>query len=211
MSPTENRFVVLAAIVALLSAAAGVSLWQLRQQGPPPTLQSLRLLPEPRALADFSLIDQDGQPFTLQRLQGGWSLLFFGFTHCPDVCPSTLYDLHRVSEALATEEAPGHLQVIFVSVDPERDSPQLLAEYVHYFDPAFLGVTGSAEQLAALALQVGIAFHVEPHAAGAETYSVDHSAGVLLTGPDGRLFGLFPAPLQAQSMAADLRAVMNQG
>jgi protein SCO1/2 len=124
---SDFRFILLAGLVALLSAAAGVSLWRLQQAEPLAAFDSLLVLPEPRALADFSLVDQDGAPFSLDRLRGRWSLLFFGFTRCPDICPSTLYDLQQVSRSLddATESARTW-QVVFVSVDPERDSPARL-------------------------------------------------------------------------------------
>jgi protein SCO1/2 len=207
---TDSRFILLAALVALLSAAAGFSLWKLRQEGPAEMTAALRILPEPRVLADFDLVDQDGQPFSLQRLNGKWSLLFFGFTHCPDVCPSALYDLHQVNQAVAGSGGDKNAyQVIFVSVDPERDSPQRLKEYVTYFDPDFLAVTGSPEQLAALSKQIGVAYRIEPHEPGSENYTVDHSASVMLTDPRGRLHGVFPAPHDADQMTHDLTAVMN--
>jgi protein SCO1/2 len=207
---TDSRFILMAALVAMVSAAAGFSLWKLRQEGPAEMTAALRILPEPRVLADFDLVDQDGEPFSLQRLNGKWSLLFFGFTHCPDVCPSALYDLHQVNQAVAG--AGGNkaaYQVIFVSVDPERDSPQRLKDYVDYFDPDFLAVTGSPEQLAALSKQIGVAYRIEPHEPGNENYTVDHSASVMLTDPRGRLHGVFPAPHDADKMARDLKALVN--
>jgi protein SCO1/2 len=207
---TDIRFILLAALVALLSAAAGFSLWQLREDGPPSMTAALRILPEPRVLADFSLLDQDGEVFSLQQLQGKWSLLFFGFTHCPDVCPSALYDLQQVSRSVAPSEENGdRYQMIFVSVDPERDSPERLGEYVRYFDPDFLGLTGPPEQLAALAKQIGVAYRIEPHDAGSQSYTVDHSASILLTDPQGRLYGVFPAPHDAGDIAHDLLAVLD--
>jgi len=204
------RFILLAALVAIFSAAAGFGLWKLRQEGPPEMTAALRILPEPRVIADFQLVDQDGALFSLERLRGKWSLLFFGFTHCPDVCPSALYDLHQVNQAIAGASggSAGH-QVIFVSVDPERDSPARLKEYTAYFDPDFLAVTGSQEQLAALTRQIGVAWRIEPHEAGAENYSVDHSASVMLTDPQGRLHGVFPAPHDAEDIAHDLRALLD--
>jgi len=207
---TDIRFILLAALVALLSAAAGFSLWKLRQDGPPSMTAALRILPEPRVLADFSLLDQDGEAFSLQQLQGKWSLLFFGFTHCPDVCPSALYDLQqvRLTAARSAEHGEG-FQVIFVSVDPERDSPERLNEYVRFFDPEFLGLTGTPEQLAALAKQIGVAYRIEPHDPGSPTYMVDHSASILLTDPQGRLYGVFPAPHDAGAIAHDLLAVLD--
>jgi len=209
-SRTDLRFIVLAVLVALVSAAAGFSLWKMRQEGPATLTASLRILPEPRVLADFDLTDQDGAEFSLQRLRGKWSLLFFGFTHCPDVCPSALYDLHRVNQALAESGsvASAH-QVVFVSLDPERDSPERLREYAAYFDPDFIAVTGSPAQLAALAKQIGVAYRIEPHEPGNQDYTVDHSASVLLTDPEGRLHGVFPAPLDADGMAHDLLAILD--
>ena len=207
---TDFRFILLAVLVALVSAAAGYSLWNLKQAGPATMTAALRILPEPRVLADFELVDQDGEPFSLQRLSGKWSLLFFGFTHCPDVCPSALYDLHQVNQTVAGSGGDkAAYQIIFVSVDPERDSPQRLKEYTHYFDPDFLAVTGSPEQLAALSKQIGVAYRIEPHEPGSESYTVDHSASVMLTDPEGRLHGVFPAPHDADKMAHDLMAALN--
>ncbi len=210
LSPSDKRFRVLAVIIALLSTAAGISLWQLKQRGPEPALESLLVLPEPRTLAAFDLVDENGQAFTLERLRGHWSLLFFGFTHCPDICPSALYDLAQVYQSATTANPAGSpLQVVFVSVDPERDTPERLAEYVRYFDPDFHGATGSPAQLNALAMQIGVAFRVEPHEPGASGYSVDHSASILLTDPNGRLYGVFAAPHTTEAMARDLLAIMN--
>lgn len=207
---TDLRFILLAALVALLSAAAGFGLWKLRHDGPANMTESLRILPDPRVLADFSLVDQHGAPFSLEQLHGRWSLLFFGFTHCPDVCPSALYDLHRVNQAAADAGADkAAYQVIFVSVDPERDSPERLGAYVAYFDPDFRAVTGSVEQLAALTRQIGIAYRIEPHEPGSQVYTVDHSASIMLTDPEGRLHGVFPAPHDAGSIERDLMAILD--
>lgn len=216
---SDIRFILLAILVALLSAAAGASLWRLKQAEPLAAFVSLRVLPEPRVLADFSLVDHNGAPFSLDRLRGRWSLLFFGFTHCPDVCPSTLYDLQQAGRSLdgaagigagagnGTSDPARPWQVIFVSVDPERDSPARLKEYVSWFDPRFLGVTGAPEQLAPLALQIGVAFRVGEHVEGSQDYPVDHSASVFLTDPQGRLHGVFPQPHDAAAMVRDLTAV----
>jgi len=207
---SDRRFILLAVLVAALSAAAGFSLWQLRQHGPATMTAALRILPEPRALAGFDLVNHHGEPFSLEQLRGRWSLLFFGFTHCPDVCPSALYDLHQVNQTLSAGHSGGvPYQIIFVSVDPERDTPQRLEEYVTYFDPEFLAVTGSPQQLAALSRQIGVAYRIEPHEPGNTGYTVDHSASVLLTDPQGRLHGLFPAPHDADRIARDMLAILD--
>ena len=196
-------------LVAFLSMAAGVSFWRWTQTGATPEPSALIVLPAPRVIADFRLVDQDGRPFTLDELRGKWSLMFFGFTHCPDVCPSALYDLEQVHKSLGQEGS--HLaphQVIFVSVDPERDTPARMKEYVHYFDPDFLGVTGETVQMRPLTRQLGVAWRIEEHEPGSQQYTVDHSASVLLMDPDGRLYGVFPAPLDPAKMSADLLQVL---
>ena len=204
------RLIVLAMFVGLLSAVAGISLWKVMQGPPQPSNAALMVLPEPRVIADFALVDDAGAPFSLDNLRGHWSLIFFGYTHCPDVCPSTLYDLklvHEKLEQLNGDGAPGH-QVLFVSVDPERDTPEQLGPYVNYFHPDFIGVTGPQEQLAPLTMQLGIAYRIEDHEAGSPQYNVDHSVSVLLMDPKGRLHGVFPAPHDADKMAGELAAVI---
>ncbi len=201
----------MATFVALLSATAGFSLWQIMRYQQQPSTAALVVLPEPRVIADFALVDQDGNAFTLDDLRGKWSLLFFGFTHCPDVCPSTLYDLQLVHKGVRQDSGngpPSH-QVLFVSVDPERDTPEKLGEYVSYFDPDFIGVTGSQQQLAPLTRQLGIAYRIEEHEAGSAQYGVDHSASILVTDPEGRLHGVFPAPHDAGTIVEDLSTVLD--
>lgn len=206
---TNFRLIVLAMLVGLVSAVAGISLWNVMQGPPQPSNATMLTLPEPRVIADFALVDDDGEPFSLDNLRGQWSLIFFGFTHCPDVCPSTLNDLKLVHEKLVqmNGDASGH-QILFVSVDPERDTPDKLQQYVNYFHPDFIGVTGPQEQLAALTMQLGIAYRVQQHEAGSTQYNVDHSVSVLLTGPQAQLRGVFPAPHDAERMASELAAAI---
>lgn len=201
------RLIALAVLVGALSAVGGISLWKVMQGPAQSSNAALMVLPEPRVIADFALVDGNNQPFSLENLRGHWTLMFFGFSNCPDVCPSALYDLDLVTEKL--DEQPG-LQAVFVSVDPERDTPEKLAEYVSYFNPAFIGVTGTQEQLAPLAMQLGIAYKIEEHEPGAERYDVYHSVSFLLIDPDGRLHGVFPAPHDADKMAADLLAAIGR-
>jgi protein SCO1/2 len=198
--------------VAVMAAALGIALAYLVSAQRAPALSALLLLPEPRPIAAFELVDGAGRPFSPERLQGRWSLVFFGFTHCPDVCPSALYDLDLASRQLAEAgdgTGPGH-QVVFVSVDPERDTPERIAQYVAYFNPGFIGVTGAHDQLEALTAQLGIGYRVEEHAAGSERYDVLHSASVVLIDPRGRLRGAFPPPLDAPAIARDLALLLDR-
>jgi protein SCO1/2 len=204
------RLIVLTLLVGVVSAAAGISLWKVLQGPPQPSNATLLVLPEPRVIADFALVDDQGEPFTLDNLRGRWSLLFFGFTNCPDVCPGTLNDLKLVHEKLSQlngDAAPGH-QIVFVSVDPERDTPEKLHRYLNYFHPDFIGVTGPLQQLSPLTMQFGIAFHIQEHQAGSTSYNVDHSVSIMLTDPQGRLQGVFPTPHDAGRIASELASVI---
>ena len=197
----EKLFFLALILVAAISAVTGTLVWKAvdsRSSGEQP---ALLVLPEPREIPVFELIDQDGKAFGPDRLRGQWSLLFFGFTHCPDICPGTLFDLANLQAQLENEDAAMHHQVVFVSVDPERDSPGRLGDYVRHFSSDFTGVTGEHDQLLPLTRKLGIAYRIAEHAEGAAQYSVDHSASVLLMDPEGRLHGVFPAPHDVAEMA----------
>ena len=197
-------------LVAVLSAVSGAMVWKATQSAQPPEQPALLVLPEARRIPPFTLTDHDGAAFGLDRLRDKWSLLFFGFTHCPDICPGTLYELQQVDQRLADSGVPASdYQVIFVSVDPERDDPARLKEYVTYFDPEFMGVTGSHAEMGPLTRVLGIAYRIDEHEAGTPDYGVDHSASVLLVNPDGRLHGVFPAPLDAAEMVTTLGGLVN--
>jgi len=213
MSARQSKaaIVFLAISLALLGLAAGISLWRIHEARKWAPLESLVLLPEPRVIADFALIDQNGDAFSLKDLKGRWSVLFFGYTSCPDICPNTLFQLQQSRKLMLQQMAVDEIPRIFlVSVDHERDTPQKLAEYLHYFDPAFIGLTGEDEQMRALALQLGVVYFIEPHEKGVTQYQVDHSASLLLVDPQGRLRGVLPAPHEAGRVAQDVMSVIRQ-
>jgi len=189
----------LAALAALAGGVWTASHWYAPR---PPELQSGILLPSPRPIAPFALLDQDGQPFGPEQLKGRWTLLFAGFTHCPDVCPTTLGLMKALAQRL--QPAPA---MLFLSVDPERDTPQRLREYVGYFGPGIRGVTGPREQLEALCASLGIAFVKVPGATEAD-YTMDHSAALVLITPEGRVAGYFTPPHKADTLAADLARIL---
>jgi protein SCO1 len=164
-----------------------------------PELASGTWLAQPRAVGDFRLTDHLGRTFTSQNLQGRPSLVFFGFTRCPDVCPSTLLKLAQVMKAAAVPRS----QVLFVTVDPERDTPTALALYVHAFDPDFVGLTGDPSAIRRLAASFGVAANRVELPGG--DYTMDHSAAVFLLDTRGRIAAIFTPPFQTQQMAKDLR------
>ena len=153
------------------------------------------LWPNPQPIGAFTLQDHRGRAFTRERLDGTWTFMFFGYTHCPDICPTTLATLRRVEHDLVGH-ASAPRQHVLVSVDPDRDTLDHLAHYVSAFGPSFVGVTGSDGELSKLARQVGaVYFRGEPDDNG--SYLVDHTASVMLIDPRGRLVALFGMPHDA--------------
>jgi protein SCO1/2 len=192
--------------IAALAVAAG--LWLNLQFATPAVAPETEatLLRSPRPMGTVVLVDQDGREFPINKLEGRYSLLFFGFTHCPDVCPTTLAMMSRLTTAL--KDLPERLQpaMVFVSIDPERDSPEIVHAYVNHFDPDMLGLTGDLSQVEALAGQLGVAFQKVPDEQGG--YSMDHSAAILLLNPRVEFNAVFSAPHQVQSMAQDYRKIV---
>ena len=156
---------------------------------------AITLLPEPKALVDFTLRDDAERVFDLASLRGKWSFVFFGFTFCPDICPTTLADLARLRKRIiAAGVDEQQLQLVFVSVDPARDSAAIIQDYVRHFDASILGTTGSAAQLTNLSRQLGAPYKVEY--AEDEYYPVYHSSAVYLIDPMARHSGVLRAPFR---------------
>jgi protein SCO1/2 len=178
-----------------------------------PTLPALDIggfvLPEPRPLGGFELVDHEGKPFRASDFEGAWSFLYFGYTYCPDVCPLTLLELAGLKERLAESCENLTDRYYLVSVDPKRDTPARLRDYVTYFDPEFRGLTGALEEIDKLTTQVG-AIYSYPEGQEAENYLVGHSSTVTLIDPNGRYHGVFTTPHTAASMAADFPKILER-
>jgi protein SCO1/2 len=164
------------------------------------------VLKDPKPLTGFSLNDHNGKPFDLSQLQGHWSLLFFGFTNCPDICPTTLTTLNQLHSILKKSDSADGMQFIFVSVDPGRDNAKKLKTYVQFFNKEFVGVTGEKEELAKLARQVGAYYEVLDKS-GKKDYAVNHTASVFIFDKQGRFFGLMSPPLNAAAMASRIELI----
>jgi protein SCO1/2 len=161
----------------------------------------MTLFPAPKPLAAFAFTDHENRVFDLPRLKGKWSFLFFGYTHCPDICPTTLAALARVRESIAKSTAGAQdVQFVFISVDPNRDTAGRLGQYVTYFDATFLGVTGDDAQLGNLAGQLDAAYQVEVKP-GMENYPVYHTAAVFLVDPRARYHAVFAPPFDAEGIS----------
>ena len=209
-SSIKNPAILVSGILAL---AAGVAVWLLLAAPPAPQpaavveTNSATLLPQLKTLQPFSLKDQHGRSFDNQALLGQWTFLSFGYTHCPDICPTTLAMLKNMSDRLQSPERLAAHQIAFVSVDPERDTRQRLAEYMKYFDPSFLGVTGNDDALERLTRPLGIIYAKVPTEKSAMGYVMDHSASIILIDPQGRYHALFSPPHDPGIMARDFMRI----
>jgi protein SCO1/2 len=206
---THRSFVWLI-LLAAIAAALGLWLGSHAFRVPPtPTLKNAVLYPQPRPVPDFQLTRSDGQPFTLADWKGHWSVVYFGYTHCPDVCPTTLATFKQVWNALGERGLQDRLRIDFISVDPQRDTPKLLHDYVTFFSPAFTAATGSDAELTALTRSLGMVYSRSTNADG--SIEVDHSGSAVIIDPRGRLLGLFRPPFSAADVSADLAALMGAG
>ena len=190
------------AILLLLAAGViGVVAAMLSSTPHPVALKSGTALSEPRPLAEFELTDQRGRPLTREVFAGRWSLVFSGFTNCPDLCPTTLELMTELRRQVHRDD----LQFVFVSVDPERDSPEVMARYLQHFDPSFVGATGTRAGVEQFTSAVGLA-QVRNPGIGDE-YTVDHSTAFVLIDPKARVAGYFQAPHEREALVADLAAL----
>ena len=160
------------------------------------------LIDPPKELADFTLTTHTGATLRMSDLRGRPALVFFGYTQCPDVCPLTLADWKKVKQSLG--DAATDVAFLFVSVDPKRDTPPVLAKFVGRYDPAFVGATADEQTLSAMAKEYGVFFQDQPHEAGQNAYDVDHSSASFLLDQDGRLHMVYSYGVPADTISADV-------
>lgn len=199
-----KRPILWAAAAALSAAAVAAWLWS-RPEAPAEAFievgKDAYALATPEPIPPFRLVGHDGQPVDNAALKGRWTFLAFGFTHCPDVCPTTLVELNELHRTL--RNGPGgvaDVRFVMVTVDPERDTPQVLKTYVPAFNPEFVGLTGEPAEIARLCDALGVKYGKAPGLTPG-SYQVDHSSAVLLADPQGRFHAVFAAPHVAQNMA----------
>lgn len=194
----KKTFLIIGVMVGFMALGAGVGIYTAQQQTRPGEIAGL-LWPNPKQIHDFETIDEDGRKFGLKQLEGKWSFVFFGYTNCPDVCPITLSVMNGVKEQL-NEDEKRETQMIFVSIDPERDTQEKLAQYVHYFNESFIGLGGSSEQIQSLTSQIGVMyFRGEESAEG--DYLMDHTSSIFLIDPDMRMSGVLSLPHTVEDLS----------
>jgi protein SCO1 len=201
---SRNATVVVALVLAISAAIAGA--WVAARLSTPEEPVHARVLVTPRPVPDVPSIDHAGAAFGRTGFEGRWTLAFFGFTYCPDICPATLQVLagtRRMLDDLPERERPA---VVMISVDPGRDTPARLAEYVPFFHPEFRGLQVPAEHLPELTRGFGAAYAYTP--LGDDSYTVDHTASLFLVDPQARVAAVFPTPHTAENIAADMRRIL---
>ena len=205
MNNTALKFSIMITSVTLAAMLAGVWLADIDREHDSRAMllpdKVMTLFPDPKPLTAFALTDDKNRVFDLASLKGKWSFLFFGFTHCPDICPTTLAVLVRARDNIAKSMVGAeNIQFVFISVDPDRDTTSKLRHYVDYFDTSFLGVTGDNAQIGNLAGQLGAAYQVaiEP---GIENYPVTHTTAVFLVDPRAQYHAVFTPPHDAEAIS----------
>ncbi|MET0278451.1 MAG: SCO family protein [Pseudorhodoplanes sp.] len=195
MTQSTTRIVTLIAAFIAGLGAFSIVIFLIAGRGPVP-------LTQPSAVGGpFRLVDQNGAVVTEEALKGKPSLVFFGFTHCPDICPTTLFDVSQVYKALGPDG--DKVKAFFVSVDPERDTPAILKEYLSSFDPRLSGLTGDPVAVAAVEKAYRVYSKKVPLDAGG--YTMDHTALVYLMDKDGRFVSPFNLKRKPEDAAADLK------
>ncbi|AFN76179.1 SCO family protein [Stutzerimonas nitrititolerans] len=199
-------------LVALVALVIGLTVYRVlnseRQIDPTQMLDAgIVILPQGRDVPKLTLTNQDGEPVQVDQLEGKWTLLFFGYTFCPDICPATLAELRQLRGQLP-DEVREQLRPVLVSVDPARDTPEQLKQYLEFFGEGFVGLTGTLDDIQTLANGVGIPFI--PGDTSRENYTVDHSGNLVIIGPDGRQHGFIRAPLKVQKLSQQLPALLSR-
>ena len=197
---------IIVAVALAIALAAGVFVAARNQAPNAPT--SALALPVPKPVPAFSLLNQFGEPVDQSVFEGQWDLVFFGFTHCPDICPTTLQVLAAAKKALAEQGREVLPRIVLVSVDPERDSPEILGQYIDYFGDGNLGLTGTLDEVRKLTAGLGIFFQKQSGDDDGADYSVDHSAAVLVIDPDGGFHAVFSGRHVVENFVHDLPILM---
>lgn len=180
--------------------------WMLRQHLSQPNLTNAVLYPDAaRSIQSFTLVDFDNRVFDNNRLLGKWSFVFFGYTHCPDICPLTLQTLDRAAD-LMKKQNDADVQFIFVSVDPRRDNTAHLKNYVTYFNPNFLGISGDRRELSAFSKALDAPFGITDNA-DSKSYAMAHSGQIFLISPKAERYALLPQPHRPGDIIQDFLVI----
>lgn len=198
-------------IIAVMALSTGfIVSWMLSDSKPVKLEAGLWFGDQAKILPDFQLLDHNNHTLGKSELTGKWSLMFFGYTHCPDICPTSLQTLSDMLNTIDDIDVRRKVQVIFVSVDPDRDTPAILKTYVQYFHPDLIGASAPVPELNRLTGVIGIAHSREKNTENQAVYGVSHSSAIILLNPEVEFAGLFRAPHDGHAMARDLVKIIER-
>lgn len=197
--PSRPKLIAAAIMIIAALAIAALALTQWPTKGP--IGSGTALIGGP-----FTMVNQKGETVTEKNFEGHYTIYFFGYTFCPDVCPTELQVLTAALKELGPDGSK--ITPVFVSIDPERDKPKIIGEYVANFDSRLVGLTGTPEQLAAMARAFHVFYKKVPNAKDPQNYDMDHSSILYLMGPDGKFAKHFPYTTDAKALALELKSVL---
>lgn len=207
------RVVLLGCILVVCAVSLGiVARHLLIKPSPEPEISHGTILSQPRPLPEFSLEGTAGYPINNQHLQGHWTFLFMGFSHCASICPLTMAELAKMMGLIAQDSSLPFPWVVMITLDPQRDSLERMHDYVRSFNPHFLGARGSEEEVKKLAHFLGIAYtQIKSNANNhANDYSIEHSGAIMLLNPSGDLVAFFTPPHHANSLVKDYQQIITE-
>ncbi|MBS0359284.1 MAG: SCO family protein [Proteobacteria bacterium] len=190
-------------IVACIAIASGVYFYHHKEEKP---IILATVLDHPRAINPFRLEEANQKSFTQENLKGHWTMLFFGFTSCPHLCPTTMTELNNMVRLLEKEKVKTVPQVIMITVDPEKDTPAKMKEYASVFNPNFIGLSGDKGQIETMTRELGVVYLKVANSGN----MFDHSGTIMLFNPNGELVALFTAPHQAKVLAQDFETIVKK-
>ena len=172
-------------------------------------LETGKMLTKPMELTSFNLINHQGKQFQFKDLENQWSLIFFGYTQCPDVCPSTVFKLNQIYDLLDQDQRISKLpQVIFISIDPERDNPETLSEYLAFFNPRFIGITGDQSEIKKITSTMSVYYEKIEQNEDSNSYIMNHTASIFLTNDEGKLVASFRPTSTPQELTSDIKKIL---
>lgn len=211
--PTSNKkllwFVLFLFGALALALGIGFNIWHAERKPITPDASSTNLIEAP-LVPEFHLKEGQGRPFSNANLKGHFSLLFFGYTHCQGICPVTMSLLAQLYTELKAEKLPLP-QIIFITLDPKRDTPPIVGQYTKAFHHAFIGVTGHLSRIKQLSQQMGVVYiRAQQNKSDQNNYQIDHSGSLYLINPEGKLIALFSPPLDKASIKQDYAMLVRQ-
>ena len=177
------------------------------EQGGVSAVKTATIFDKPRFIAPFQMVDANNKPFTQDNFKGHYSLVFFGFTNCPMLCPTTLAMLNKAYKMMQDDKLKDLPQIVFISVDPDRDSPAAIKKYLLSFNPAFLGAAGNKETIDKLTQEMNVLYQQVPDPQKQGNYTFDHSGAIILVNPQGQYQGVFTTPHDPRKIADDMKAL----